>query len=285
MEHLVSILIPTYNGAAFLLDALESANTQTYSNCEIVISDDRSLDETLNIVEKFRASSKFPIKVYTHAPAGIGENWNNCVKNADGEFMKFLFQDDVLKPDCIEKLVNMAQLDPEVGLVYCRRDFLFTTSIHRRWIDKFKELHIFWGGFTVKEGVLDGKKYLKDPKIFHFPDNKIGEPSAVLLRKRVFEKVGYFRKDLNQLLDVEYWYRTMKYFKVGFVDEKLVYFRLHEDQATIVNLNKGISDYHNFYHIFYHDFLRFLNIRVQWKLIWKVTRLRRISRIFKSHNI
>lgn len=285
MEHLVSILIPTYNGAAYLMDALESANAQTYSNCEIVISDDGSSDETLNIVEKFRPGSKFPIKLYNHTPAGIGENWNNCVKNSDGEFIKFLFQDDVLKPDCIEKLVNKARLDPEVGLVYCRRDFLFTTSMHSRWIDKFKELHIFWGGFTVKEGVLSGKRYLKDPKIFHFPDNKIGEPSAVLLRQRVFEKVGYFRKDLHQLLDVEYWYRVMKYFKVGFVDEKLVYFRLHDEQATRVNLNNGISDYHNFYHIFYHDFLRFLNIRVQWKLIWKVTRLRKISWIFKSNNI
>jgi len=113
-----------------------------------------------------------------------------------------------------------------------------------------------------------------------FPDNKIGEPTAVLLRSSIFIKTGFFRTDLFQLLDVEFWFRIMKYYKIGFVNEELVSFRLHENQAAKKNSENKISDYHNFYHILYHNYFRFLHTSLQWKLIWKLTRLRKIVKLF-----
>lgn len=284
-QKLVSILIPTYNGAEFLLEALEAANAQTYSNCEIIVSDDNSKDSSLEIIESFKKFSKFPVKIYSHKASGIGENWNNCIRKANGEYLKFLFQDDVLKPECTEKLVNRAEQDADIGMVYCKRDFLFNEEDHKEWINLYGNLENHWKGFKRPEEIMFGKKYLKDPNLFKFPENKIGEPTAVLIRSSVFKKIGFFRTDLFQLLDVEFWYRIMKYYKVGFVNEELVYFRLHENQTTKKNILKEMNDYHEFYHIFYHEYLEFLHPIVQWKLIWKVTRLRKLPRLFKMNAI
>src|SRR5690606_24488463 len=87
---LVSICIPTYNGAAYIAEALESAIHQTYPHLEIVVSDDASTDATLAIVERFKSKTHIPVSVYHHVPKGIGANWNHCVKQANGAYIKFL---------------------------------------------------------------------------------------------------------------------------------------------------------------------------------------------------
>ena len=61
MRQLVSICIPTYNGAAYILEAMDSAIIQTYPNLEIIVSDDASKDETLHIIEGYKAKTKIPI--------------------------------------------------------------------------------------------------------------------------------------------------------------------------------------------------------------------------------
>src|SRR5690606_34276938 len=117
MKPLVSICIPTYNGEAFIAEALESAIQQSYPNLEIVVSDDASQDGTLALVERFKARTPIPIYVYKHEPQGIGANWNYCVTKAKGAYIKFLFQDDVLEPDCISKMMQFMS-SSKVGLVY-----------------------------------------------------------------------------------------------------------------------------------------------------------------------
>ena len=87
---LVSVCIPTYNGAPFLQEALDSVSQQTYRNIEVIISDDASNDKTLEIIQDFKAKASFPVSIYHHEPKGIGANWNNCIRKANGKFIKFL---------------------------------------------------------------------------------------------------------------------------------------------------------------------------------------------------
>lgn len=241
---LVSICLPTYNGALYLTEALNSAISQTYDNLEIVISDDASSDNTLEIVEAFKEKTSIPIHVFHHEPQGIGANWNHCVKHAKGDFIKFLFQDDVLFPTCISRMVAIAQDDPNVGLVYCRREIICETENEfvLKWMKNFQVLHTYYHDLKVNEGSISGKHYLKDKFFLDKPLNKIGEPPAVLLRKECFVKVGYFNTKLKQALDFEYWYRLMPFFNVGFVNEPLIQFRLHDNQASQLNAQKKNYD-------------------------------------------
>ena len=112
---LVSICIPIYNGEAFLAEALASVKTQTYPNLEVVVSDDRSSDASLALVEKFQQEVDLPVRIFTHEPQGIGANWNHCVAKAKGQYIKFLFQDDVLLPTCVEQMVEAFQQFPELA--------------------------------------------------------------------------------------------------------------------------------------------------------------------------
>ena len=126
---MVSICIPIYNGAKYLQEALDSIKIQTYNDIEIIISDDGSTDNSLAIVNKFKSEIDIPVHIYRHNPSSIGENWNNCIKHCKGEFIKFLFQDDILYKDCIKNMVNVFNNTPNVNMVSSKRDIICDKNI------------------------------------------------------------------------------------------------------------------------------------------------------------
>lgn len=265
---LVSICIPTYNGELYIAEALESAIQQTYPNLEIVVTDDASRDDTLLIVDGFKSKTSIPIYIHKHTPAGIGSNWNFCVSKANGAYIKFLFQDDVLLSDCIERMMAL-MVNPKVGMVYSKRDFIIDdlTEKNKQFIAYYGNLHHYWENLNIIEGVISGKDYLKDRQFLNSPKNKIGEPSNVLLRKECFEKVGYFDEVLEQALDSDYWYRVMRYYDIGFLDEVLAKFRLHASQASSINKSRDIPDKELVYKNYYHDLFWYLDFNNQLKLL------------------
>jgi glycosyltransferase involved in cell wall biosynthesis len=268
---LVSICIPTFNGGKFLSEALASINQQTYLNLEIIVSDDNSNDNTLEILKRFKKNNRIPVYIYQHSPSGIGANWNNCIKHANGKYIKFLFQDDVLYEDCISKMIEISERDNQIGLVYCKRSFIENPidKNHEKWLNKFTLLHSHWDNLRVNTGYIKGEEYLKDRNLLKVPYNKIGEPTAVLIRKTSLIKAGYFNEDLKQALDIEMWYKLMKYFKIGFVNEELVYFRLHNDQASANNQAKGVREIEKLEIFAFKNLMFKLHPNNQWKLFKK----------------
>lgn len=229
---LVSICIPTYNGEKYLSEALDSVLAQTYEKLEVIISDDQSIDNTLHIIKTYQKKTSVPFLIFNHKPSCIGANWNNCVRQAKGKYIKFLFQDDVLYPACISEMVSLAEKDSAIGLVFSNRDVITTENGKEEWVYKYGKLVKSW---TSLKRIQDGVDLLSQRKFLHAPNNKIGEPSVVLLRHDCFERVGYFSEKLNQSLDYEYWYRVMSKYKIGYIDKPLAAFRLHPAQATRIN--------------------------------------------------
>lgn len=225
----VSICIPTYNGKAFLADALTSAIAQTYPNFEIIVSDDNSQDQTVAIARAFKASSTVPIQILPHDRYGLVENWNFCLKRSQAQYIKFLFQDDLLEPDCLSHMVEVAETDTQIGLVFSRRQVLGNRP-ELAWI---ADLHKSWANL---EAVQTGIELLCDRNFLKQPDNKIGEPTNVLIRASVFNAIGGFDPALKQFCDLEMWWRIMAHYKVAFIDRELAAFRLHDDQTTHKNL-------------------------------------------------
>jgi glycosyltransferase involved in cell wall biosynthesis len=283
-DPLVSICIPTYNGEEYIESALLSALCQSYPNLEIIISDDNSKDNTLSIIESTLKNSKIPFYIHKHIPQGIGENWNNCVRKSNGKYIKFLFQDDLLKNDCIEKMMGLMRNYPKVGMVYCKRNFIYDSDNfeHLNWIKNCGVLHKNWFNLLIKEEVLEGKMYLKDSNLLKVPFNKIGEPTAVLLNKECFEKVGFFDKELKQTLDFEYWYRLMKFFEVGFLDDELVTFRLHINQTTFVNQRSLLNEDSLFKQKIYENIFWQLDRKIQFKLFKSQSKIGDFYRFLKS---
>lgn len=231
---LVSICIPTFNGSQYLSEALASVNEQTYSNLELIISDDHSTDNTLSILDSYSQSAKYPIKIFNHKPEGIAANWNNCLRKSNGKYIKFLFQDDILKPECISQMVKVLENDIRIALVASKRDII--TDLNNRfsqgWIKNFDDLQKNLNLPKDEVAVLNGKDILKSPYFKKKPINIIGEPVAVLFRRDLIQAIGFFDNDMFQLVDYEYWLRMFKNNKIAFITRRLVQFRLHDNQAS-----------------------------------------------------
>jgi predicted O-linked N-acetylglucosamine transferase (SPINDLY family)/GT2 family glycosyltransferase len=257
-QPLVSICIPTYNGEKFVTEAIASALWQTYSNIEIILSEDNSTDKTVEIAKSLKQKSSFDFLILEHNQYGLAQNWNFCISQAQGKYIKFLFQDDLLEPNAIEEMVNLAEQDEEIGLVFSPRR-LFTNSDDANYDSNFlryheaKDVHKAWSRL---QSIQSGQQLLQDLNILDNPINKIGEPSTVLIKKEVFEKVGLFNPEFCQLVDLEMWLRIMSQYKVGFVDKVLSHFRIHPQQQTRRNaaLKEAIfSDYQKLFHTIYSD--------------------------------
>ncbi|MEP6486180.1 glycosyltransferase [Microcoleus vaginatus GB2-A3] len=237
---LVSICIPTYNGAAFIGEAIQSAIAQTYPNIELIISDDGSTDETVAIAQSFQSQTSVDFRIVLHRNYGLSQNWNFCISQAKGQYIKFLFQDDLLAPECIEKMVAVAQQNPEIGMVFSPRGITIAENesnpVLRRASQSIKDLHKSWSNL---KSIQPGKELLADTNCLNNPINKIGEPSTVLIAARVFEEIGLFDSGLSQYVDLDMWWRIMGNYHIGFVDEKLSSLRIHPEQQTWKNFAAG----------------------------------------------
>lgn len=247
-EHLplISICVPTFNGAQYIQECLNSISIQKYTNIEVIISDDSSNDETLTICSHFKKSVSFPVFIHTHIRNGMANNWNNCIEKSNGTFIKFLFQDDVLAPGCLEKFVQNISLDHHHQFIFCNRSFILEDELAnnkeiQNWIKRYSNLAKGWK-FNLAGGI-DGKKLLKkSDNLFSYPLNKIGEPSVTFFSKSLFEKNGLFDPQFIQLTDVELYYRLMPHCHFSYLDEKLIKIRLHKQQTTSKNLENSRSD-------------------------------------------
>lgn len=261
---LVSICIPTYNGQKFIAEAMDAAINQTYRPLEIVVSEDASKDATLEIIKSFQNKTDIPIHIFTHKPSGIGANWNNCIVNSNGEYIKFLFQDDTIESNCIEKMVKYAVKSNNIGLVYSKRNFIYNENDKKNieWVKLYENLHLSWHKNNIVDGKINkGVDLLKDDSLLSFPENKIGEPTAVLLKKEVFDTVGYFSEVLKQTLDIEFWYRLMKHYDIIFIDAKLVSFRLHDSQATAINSKNYLNEHNQLRNSLYNSLFWYLSFK------------------------
>ncbi len=94
----VSVLIPTYNMACFLDEAIESVLTQTFEDFELIVMDNASTDNTEDIVNKYLGDVR--VKYFrNNLNVGMTKNWNKCLLVANGKYIKFLNADDKLHQD------------------------------------------------------------------------------------------------------------------------------------------------------------------------------------------
>jgi glycosyltransferase involved in cell wall biosynthesis len=229
----VSVCVPIYNGALYIRDAIHSIFNQTVIPQEIIVSDSGSSDGSEDIVreEARQAQAKFII-LPTKTP-GMVANWNATVRAASGKYIKFLFQDDLLHANCLEEMVKVAESDERIGLVFSQRKLLIEPSAEgdafTTWLLKYQNLSAALGELKTSQ---PGPSLLRSHNLLHEPLNKIGEPTAVLIRTSVLREVGLFNEKMRQLVDMEMWVRIMAVSHVGYISKPLASLRVHPRRAS-----------------------------------------------------
>ena len=121
-QPLVSVPVITYNSSKYVLETLESIKAQTYQNIELIISDDCSTDNTVEICREWieQNKSRFIRTVLLEAPinTGISANCNRAEAVCQGEWVKPIAGDDILMPECIEKCTNYVNNHPDTVYLF-----------------------------------------------------------------------------------------------------------------------------------------------------------------------
>lgn len=118
---LVSVIVITYNSVRYVLQTLESVKRQTYKDIELIVSDDCSSDDTVSICKSWVSENKSRFKdakvIQTPKNGGICHNYNYALKQAQGEWIKYIAGDDILENNCIERFV--ANIKSNIFLYTC----------------------------------------------------------------------------------------------------------------------------------------------------------------------
>ena len=216
----VSILIPTYNYAHYLGEAITSALNQTYKDFELIIVDDKSTDNTDEVVLPFLSDDR--VKYYKNEKnLGLARNFNESLKYARGEYIKYLLADDLLHPSLLEIFVPIMDANPNVSLITSQRE-MFGARTKTNALPFF---HLQDGKSVITESIRKN-------------GNWIGEPTTVMFRKSDLH-VGAFNPEYTCLVDWEMWLRLLTIGDCYIVPQTLSYFRVHDKQAS----NLILADY------------------------------------------
>jgi glycosyltransferase involved in cell wall biosynthesis len=220
----VSVCIPTFNGADYLCQAVESVLAQNYQNFEIIIVDNCSTDQTVTVVEDLQKKSDRRIHFYKNDHnIGLVGNFNKCLEYAQGTHIKFLCVDDLLLPGCLEQMVAALDTHQSVTLV-CGGRLTINEADEKLGLKQYPSQDIIIRGSKAITRCLFGKNY-------------IGEPTAVMFRKN--DLTGRFREDLPQLVDMEMWFRLLEQGDLLNIKGPLCAIRLHPRQMSQANCKSG----------------------------------------------
>lgn len=213
---LVSIIIPVYNGANYLKEAIDSALAQTYENIEVIVVNDGSTDNT----EEIALSYGDKIRYFNKENGGVSSALNLGIKNMRGEYFSWLSHDDKYFSTKVEQQVKaLADCENPNTICLCGTSFIDKNSsiieVNKKTYYDFKNV------YSWQEGL----------KILILNDSFIG--CALLIPKTVFEECGFFDETLRYCQDFLMWIKIfLNEYDLIYVFEKGVMMRIHDKQLT-----------------------------------------------------
>jgi len=238
----VTVCMPVYNGALYIREAIRSVLNQTVMPQEIVISDSGSSDGTEDIIREEVQRTNVKVIILPTKTPGMVANWNRTIRAASAKYIKFLFQDDLLHPSCLQEMVTLAESNKRIGLVFSPRKLLVEPSAEEdavtKWLLRYQNLSESLGELKPSQS---GSLLLRSQNILDDPLNKIGEPTAVLVRTDLFRETGLFNERMCQLVDMQMWVRLMAISHVGYISKTLTSVRLHPQRASNRHWNEEID--------------------------------------------
>lgn len=210
----VSVVIPVYNQAKFIAEAIESVIQQTFprSEIEIIVVNDGSTDRTSEVLKGYTDH----VHVITQANAGVAAARNAGIRQATGKYLCCLDADDLFLPEKIEKQLVVFQKDADIGMVHT-------------------------GVSVVRPGETGWEVwYDYIPPIYKKRETQIEEllkwnymvNSSVMVKRELFSQVGLYNESLRYAEDYDMWLRLLTCCRIGEVSEILVHYRWHGSNSS-----------------------------------------------------
>lgn len=216
----VSVIIPAYNAAPYIAEALASVLAQTYQDFEIMVSDDGSKDDTAERVKPFLQDPR--VRYAWGTNGGVSCARNRGIKLARGEFVAFLDADDWWPKQKLEKQVALMDAHPEIGLL-CGDTAQFDEEgiWCQSWFREQGLRPAFLGESLVVTDV-----FAKLLEVTFIPTG------TVLVRRSVMDTVGLFDESLPVAEDLDFFLRVARFCPIGCSPETWLYKRCHSANLT-----------------------------------------------------
>lgn len=216
-EPLVSVVTPVYNTEKYLAECIESILAQTYQNWEYIIVNNCSKDRSLEIAQSY-AQQDARIRVHNNTQfLNQMQNWNHALRqiSAESKYCKVVHADDWLFPECLSRMVEVAEANPSVGMVGAYR---------------LDETEVNLAGLPYPSPVTAGREicrlsFLAGLYVF-------GSPTSLLIRSDLVRSRDPFYNEANIHADKEVCFDLLQSSDFGFVHQVLTYTRRHNEATT-----------------------------------------------------
>jgi glycosyltransferase involved in cell wall biosynthesis len=224
---LVTVVICTFNGEAYLEKTIDSVLAQSYKKFEVLLVDDGSRDETIGIIKRY-AGNHACIRAFYRSNHGLPAARNFAFAEARGDWIAIIDQDDLCYPTRIARQVEVAKCYPSAGLVFCNTHYIDEADrVIGEHLSKFVlPRHLIASGLAANLLLQQGC----------FVDSE-----ACFIKRETVRSIGALDETLHFACDYEYFIRVG--FKVDFAycSEVLAAWRIHSSQATKTNTKRFIE--------------------------------------------
>lgn len=233
-EPLVSVVTPVYNGEAFLAECIESVLAQTYSNWEYIIVDNCSTDGTSRIAQQYAQRDERICIVRNEKLLPIIANHNRALElvSPDSKYCKIVSADDFIFPECLTRMVDVAEANASVGIVGAYQ----LSGGGEEW-------YVRCTGLPYWATVVSGREICRRHLLRGVAVSVFGAPTALLYRCDLIRSSDGFFPNATAEADVSACIKHLRTADFGFVHQVLSYERRHIDQITTASrsLNAYVS--------------------------------------------
>jgi len=220
----ISVIIPAYNSAKSLCEAVDSVLAQTYPVHEIIVVDDGSTDNTKEIVTRYARRTTRDVQYIYQANKGPAAARNAGLRVAKGDYIAFLDSDDLWLPEKIEKEMALFK-GSNYGMVYCDMSHVVDGKpVYKSYLKE--KGYRFFGSGDLYNGLLN--------------ENFIFTPT-VIIKTEVLKQIGYFDENYRICEDYKMWLSIARNHSIGYLDEPLVIRRRVESNITKDKLLYAVS--------------------------------------------
>lgn len=213
MNKLISVIIPTYNRADIVIDAINTILNQTYQNFEIIIIDDGSTDNTKQVIKEINDPRiRYIYQENSGRPSCAR---NKGIKIATGEYIAFLDSDDLWHHQMLEKNINALNSNNNIGFV-----------------TNWSSYRTFQGEEIFKKICYAKNRHDYMSYLLLSPDKAYAGPSTILVKKECFEKVGCFDEEMTFCEDWDMFFRISLLYEFYNIEEVLTYVRVHQKSLS-----------------------------------------------------
>jgi glycosyltransferase involved in cell wall biosynthesis len=226
----VSICVPNLNTRPFLPERFETIFNQTFQDWELIVCDNYSEDGAWEFFQEQARKDK-RIRISQAPREGLYANWNNCIREARGDYVYIATSDDTMTPDCLEKLVAALDQHPDCGVAHCCLTFIDEKSqpiLDGHCWENWRTT-LFFGDWNQKFHV---RPQGHDTVMALGLKTAYYSITQILVRRSLFEEVGLFQKNWGSFADLEWQMRAALATKTVHIPEHLATWRIHPQQAS-----------------------------------------------------